>query len=231
MLAWWSASLNVPVSAVARLHSDADDPHRVAVHHDDLRVGVLREQGVERDRVLRRLQRPAPGGARLQQLQHEMVVLVRRGLVTVDEPLVVGRHVRHDRELQALEVLGEQGDALGGFVRRLVVDRLHARIERVQHLGAGARLLDARIGRERRGLGGRHAVPRLPAHERAPVRVTAEQARHQRRTGAGQSEDDEGRDDLLVAHLGMLRHPVDHAEAIDEVARHLGLHREGARPR
>ena len=43
--------------------------------------------------------------------------------------------------------------------------------------------------------------------------------------GAREPEDDEGRDHLLVAHLGVLRDPVDDPEPVDEVADDLRLHR------
>ena len=60
---------------------------RVAVQQHEARVGVHRGEVLERDRVVRALQRPPPAHApALEHLQHRPVVLVRGALVDAEQP-------------------------------------------------------------------------------------------------------------------------------------------------
>ena len=69
--------------------------HRVAVQQHEARVGIDRGQGLEVERVVRALERPAAAdAAALQDLEREAVVFVRRALVDLEQPAPYGERSR-----------------------------------------------------------------------------------------------------------------------------------------
>ncbi len=108
--------------------------------------------------MVRALERPpAPNSAALEDLQGRAVVLVRRALIGGEQPPAVRRHVGDRLPRQALEVLAHDRDALGRSVGFLVVDRLHAGIELLEHVVAqtARRRPAVRIGSSRATAGER----------------------------------------------------------------------------
>lgn len=165
---------------------------------------------------MRSLECPPPRRARLQQLEHTVVVLVRRPLVTGEQPVRVRRDVRQRLPEQALEVLSEKGHALGGTVGRFVVNGTEARVQRVEHAGGRARRFDARTVRELVTLRRGDRVVRFPAHQRAVRRITVQQLGQERRAGAGHAEHSDGPCDRRARQLGVVVNPCGHSESVCE---------------
>ena len=176
----------------------ADQRDRVAVQQHQPGVGVGVDQRVERQGVVRALQRPAAAdAAALQDLQHQPVVVVGRPVVGGPPPRAVRRHVGDRLPADALERLPHHRDALGRVDGRLVVDRADRRVERLEHVDAAlgrvhARAAAPRLAR-RRGSG----VLRLPPEQRAVGRVLVEQVRQERGAGAEHADHHDRRLDPL----------------------------------
>ena len=100
--------------------------HRVAVGHHEARVGIGRQDRLEVEVVVRRLEQPEVRRAsRLQQLDHPSVVRVGRGRVGRAPPLVVPVH-RH-RVLLSVHRHAEQPGVLHRRVGVVEVHRLELR--------------------------------------------------------------------------------------------------------
>ena len=110
-----------------RLALDGDGAHGIAVQHHDARVGIGREQRVEREQVAGRLERPPARCVRLQHLEREPVVVVRGLHVAGVEPLDVRRDAEEAVPVLGPERLGEERHALGRPVAGLPVHRLQLR--------------------------------------------------------------------------------------------------------
>ena len=92
MYARWSASLNVPDSVWIRLHTDAHSTTGSRCSSTSRASGYTAVSASSVERVVRALERPAAAdAAALQHLEREPVVLVRRALVDLEQPLAVRR--------------------------------------------------------------------------------------------------------------------------------------------
>jgi hypothetical protein len=80
--------------------------HRIAMQQHEPGVGIHGGQRVERDGVVRTLERPTTAHAAvLQHLQYEPVVLVRGGVIVRQQPLAVRRDIGDRFPREAPEVL------------------------------------------------------------------------------------------------------------------------------
>ncbi len=190
---------------------------RIAVQYHQPCVRVHGRQRLECDRVVRALERPAsPDAAALEDLQHRPVVLVRRTMIGAEEPAVVARDVRDRLPREADEVLAHDGDALGRSVGVFVVDRLHARVDHLEHVAALLGRIDARsravIGRRRRG----DRVVRLPPQQRPVPEVLVEHVAEKGGAGAEHPDDDDRGVDRLVGDLRVPSQPIDDPQPVHE---------------
>ena len=207
----------------------ADERDRVAVQQHQPGVGVGVDQRVERQGVVRALQRPAAAdAATLQDLQHQPVVVVGRPVVGGPPPRAVRRHVGDRLPADALERLTHHRDALGRVDGRLVVDRADRRVERLEHVDAALRRVHARAAAPRLARRRRSGVLRLPPEQRAVGRVLVEQVREERGAGAEHADHDDRCLDPLRVDLGVLLGPVDDLEPVDQRGGHGRRQRDGA---
>ena len=189
----------------------------VPVRLHDARVRVDREQRRQCRQVRGRLQDPALARtATLEELEHLLVERVRGLEIGPDEPggirgnqvaagqLVAAELVRH--ELHALD-----GNARAEFVHAVVFGHDVAPEPDVL-LGA----LDARVRGVARRLGRRNRVAHLPGQGHPVGRVLPEQLVKDRRAGAGQPGDEDGRLDAFVRDLGIALHGVGDAQTVLE---------------
>jgi hypothetical protein len=190
---------------------------------DDDGIRVPRPQRVHPVPVLRCLEVPLPGCPGLEQLQHPLVVAVRRREVGAHHPLEVARQEEHRREDQAVGLVGEQGDALDRSLGRVVVHRLEP--GDAPALVGFARgqvpvVAPVRVRRRRR-----HGVDRLPSAQRAKRGVLAEQVAERGRARARHPDDDDRTLDALLAELRVVPPPRLHPKPVhqrrhDEVLGH-----------
>ena len=191
----------------------------VAVQEHEPGVGVHRGEVLERDRVVRALERPPPAhAAALQDLEHRAVVLVGRALVDAEQPLVVAGHVGDRLVGEALEVLAHHGDALGGLVGLLVVHHLDHRVDLRQHRVAGVHRVDAWAGAMVGRSGRRNAVARFPHQQRAVAGILVEEPAEQRGAGAEHADHDQRSLDRLIGDVRVPRDPVDDPQPVRQRA-------------
>ena len=198
----------------------------------DPRLGIDREERVERPQVARGFEDPALGGtAPLQVLELPAVRRVDPAEVGAREPGVVPGDVVGGREEHAREVVRGERDAL---LRQSRAHRVHRLEGRQQPVDAGEVLLDggdARIALVGRALGWRPGMHHLPGQRNAIRGVLGEELVEDRRSGARQADDEDRPADRAVLDLGMAAADRGHAEPVLEQADEVGTHDQASEQR
>jgi hypothetical protein len=179
---------------------------RIAMRHDDARIGEALEQPIEPPQVRRALEEPpAPGALPIDEAQQVGVVAIDGTQILGEKPFPIRRKERLDAELHPRHRVREQLDAFLGTVRAHLVDLRELGVRLARALERGAERDEPRIL-----LAGREAVDRigmvpLPEQERTVLGVGGEQIEKSGRPGARQSGEIQRPFDPPLADLRVVR--------------------------